>query len=86
MVPHEQPRPRSSPRQTGHGPTTHPAPGWRLTADEEATAIAELKQAAAGRAAPLADCAGLALGYGEHQSDAVRYRQITDRYIAVGMD
>jgi len=54
------------------GAATPSTPGWRLTAEEEATAVAELKQAAAGWAALLAECAGLALGYGEHQLDAAR--------------
>ena len=40
------------------------AQAW-LTADEEAAAVAELKQAAAGRTDLLAECAGTALGFGE---------------------
>ena len=67
-------------------PTTPSTPGWRLTAEEAATAVAGLKQAAAGWAALLAECAGLALGYGEHQCDAARYRQIADLCIAAGID
>jgi len=66
-------------------PTAPSAPGWRLTADEEATAVAELKQAA-GWAALLAECAGLALGYGEHQLDAARYRHIAELCVAAGVD
>jgi hypothetical protein len=34
----------------------------------------------------LAECAGLALGYGEHQFDAARYRQIAELCIAAGVD
>jgi hypothetical protein len=68
------------------GPAAPLAPSWRLTAGEEATAVAELKQAAAGLAVLLAECAGLALGYGEHQCDAARYRQIADLCIAAGID
>src|SRR5262245_21692768 len=67
-------------------PTTPPTPRWRLTADEEATAVAELNQAAAGRAALLAECTGLALGYGEHQSGAARYRHIAELCMAAGVD
>jgi hypothetical protein len=67
-------------------PATLPAPSWRLTADEEAAAAAELQHAAAGWAALLAECAGLALGYGEHQCDAARYRQITGLCMAAGAD
>jgi hypothetical protein len=67
-------------------PTTASTPGWRLSAEEEATAVAELKQAAAGWAALLAECAGLALGYSEHQLDAARYRHITDLCMAAGVD
>jgi len=36
-----------------------------LTADQEAAAVAELAEVAAGRADLLAECAGLALGFGE---------------------
>jgi hypothetical protein len=64
-------------------PSTH---RWRLTAEEEATAVAELKQAAAGWTALLAECAGLALGYGEHQLDAARYRHIAELCVAAGVD
>ncbi len=67
---------------TGHA---LPPPSWRLTAEEEAAA-AELTQAADGWAALLAECAGLALGYGEHQVDAARYRQVTELCIAAGVD
>src|SRR5215470_375433 len=70
-------------------PTAH-APGHAqnrpLTADETATAAAELKHAAAGCAALLAECAGLVLGYGENQFDATRYRQIAEPCIAAGVD
>jgi hypothetical protein len=68
------------------GPATLPAAGWRLTAEEEATAVAELTQAGAGWAAVLAECAGLVLGSGEHQFDAARYRQIAELCIAAGVD
>ena len=67
-------------------PTTPSTPGWRLTAEEEATAVTELKQAAAGWAALLAECAGLALGYGEHQPGAARYRNIAELCVAAGVD
>jgi hypothetical protein len=67
-------------------PATRPAPSGRLTADERATALTELKQAAPGWAVLLAECAGLALGYGEHQPDAARYRQIAELCIAAGVD
>jgi hypothetical protein len=68
------------------GPTTPSTPRWPLTAEEEATAVAELKQAAAGWTALLAECAGLALGYGEHQPGAARYRHIADLCVAAGVD
>jgi hypothetical protein len=69
---------------TGHGPG--PAQDRPLTAEEAATAVAELKHAAAGWAALLAECAGLAVGYGETQFDATRYRQIAELCIAAGVD
>jgi len=59
------------------GSAARPAQSWRLTAGEEATAVAELRQAASAWVNLLTECAGLALGYGEQQFDAVRYRQIT---------
>lgn len=65
---------------------TRPGHRWRLTADEEAAAVAELTQAVPGWAALLAECAALALGYGEHQCDADRYRQIAELCIAAGVD
>jgi hypothetical protein len=68
------------------GPAPPPAPGGRLIAGEEATVATELKQAAPRWAALLAECAGLALGYGEHQVDAARYRQIAELCIAAGVD
>jgi hypothetical protein len=66
-------------------PTAPSTPRWPLTADEEATAVAGLKQAA-GWAALLAECAGLALGYGEHQPGAARYRRIAEMCVAAGVD
>jgi len=68
------------------GSAARPAQSWRLTAGEEATAAAELRQAASAWVNLLAECAGLALGYGEQQFDAVRYRQITGLCIAAGVD
>lgn len=73
-------------RHTIIAPTAPSTPYWRLTAEEEATAVAELKQAAAGWIALLAECAGLALGYGEHQLDAARYRHIAELCVAAGVD
>ena len=62
------------------------APGWRLTAGEEAAAAAELAETAGGRADLLAQCAGLALGFGEGAQDAARYRQMAEVCIAAGAD
>jgi len=45
------------------------APVWRLGGQAKAVAIAELAEAADGRADLLAKCAGLALGYGERQPE-----------------
>jgi hypothetical protein len=69
---------------TGQAPG--PAQNGRLTAEETATAVAELKDAADGWATLLAECAGLVLGYGENRFDAVRYRQIAELCIAAGVD
>ena len=70
-------------------PTMHAlgyAQNRQLTAEETSTAVAELKHAAAGWAALLAECAGLVLGYSENQFDAIRYRQIAELCIAAGVD
>jgi hypothetical protein len=69
---------------TGRAPG--PTKNWRLTADEAGTAVAEIKHAAAGWAALLAECTGLVLGYGENQFDTTRYRQIAELCIAAGVD
>jgi hypothetical protein len=68
------------------GAVARHALGWRLTADEEAAAVAELTEAAAGRADLLAERAGTALGFGEGRPDAARYRQIAELCIAAGAD
>src|SRR6516162_6053900 len=68
------------------GAAARHAQGWRLTADEEAVAVAELAEAAAGRADLLAERAGTALGFGEGRPDAARYRQIAELCIAAGAD
>ncbi len=68
------------------GAAARHAQGWRLTADEEAVAIAELTEAAAGRAGLLAERAGTALGFGEGRPDAARYQQIAELCIAAGAD
>src|SRR6266516_2555404 len=68
------------------GAAARHAQGWRLTADEEATAVTELAEAAAGRADLLAERAGTALGFGEGRPDAARYQQIAELCIAAGAD
>jgi hypothetical protein len=45
--------PEASLHHTGAGPATPPAHSWRLTAGEEAAAVAELQHTAAGWAALL---------------------------------
>jgi len=67
------------------GAAARHAQAW-LTAEEEAAAIAELAQAAAGRADLLAERAGTALGFGEGRPDAARYRQVAELCIAAGAD
>jgi hypothetical protein len=68
------------------GAVARHALGWRLTADEEAVAVAELTEVAAGRADLLAERAGTALGFGEGRPDTARYRQIAELCIAAGAD
>jgi hypothetical protein len=60
--------------------------GWGLTAGEEAAAIAELAQAAAGRADLLAERAGTALGFSEGGLEPARNRRIAELCIAAGAD
>jgi hypothetical protein len=60
--------------------------GWRFTAEEEAAAIAELAQAAGGRADLLAERAGTALGFSQGGLERVRNRQIAELCIAAGAD
>ena len=67
------------------GAAARHAQAW-LTAEQEAAAVAELTEAAAGRADLLAECAGTALGFGEGGQDAARYRQIAELCIAAGAD
>jgi hypothetical protein len=62
------------------------APAWQLGGQAKAAAIAELAEAADGRADLLAKCAGLALGYGERQPDADHYERIAELCIAAGAD
>lgn len=52
----------------------HARGGDPLTPEQEAAALAELAEVAAGRADLLAQHAGLALGYGGVQADAARVR------------
>jgi hypothetical protein len=66
-------------------PATRLAHSGLLTAEQEAAVVAELTQASRG-ATLLAECAGLALGYGEHQVGADRYRQIAELCVAAGVD
>jgi hypothetical protein len=68
------------------GLATRLAPNRWLTADPEATAVAGLRGAAPGLVTLLAECAGLVLGYGEHQCDAARYREIVELCLAAGVD
>ncbi len=68
------------------GAAARHAQGWRLTADEEAAAVGELAEVAAGRADLLAERAGTALGFGEGRPDAGRYQQIAELCIAAGAD
>jgi hypothetical protein len=62
------------------------APAWRPGGRENASAIAELAETADGRADLLAKCAGLALGYGERQPEAVHYQRMAELCIAAGAD
>src|SRR5262249_8042002 len=66
------------------GAVARHALGWRLTADEEAAAVAELTATAAGRADLLAERAGTALGFGEGRPESARYRQIAELCMAAG--
>jgi hypothetical protein len=58
--------------------------GWRFTGAEEAAAIAELAQAAAGPTDLLAERAGTALGFSEGGLERAQNRQIAELCIAAG--
>ena len=62
------------------------APIWGVGGPAKAVAIAELAEAADGRADLLAKCAGLALGYGERQPEAAHYQRMAELCIAAGAD
>lgn len=57
-----------------------------LTGAEEAAALAELAEVAAGRADLLAEQAGIALGFHEHDIDAQVYLQVAQLCIKAGAD
>src|SRR6266516_2102996 len=68
------------------GTAARHAPAWRAGRQDNTAAIAELAQAADGRADLLAKCAGLALGYGERQPEAAHYQRMAELCIAAGAD
>jgi hypothetical protein len=57
-----------------------------LTPEQEAAAVAELRELAGHRPDLLAHRAGTAIGFGESQYDAVVYRLIADLCIKAGAD
>jgi len=57
-----------------------------LTPEQEAAAVAELRDIAGHRPDLLAHRAGTAIGFGESQYDAVVYRLIADLCIRAGAD
>jgi hypothetical protein len=57
-----------------------------LTPQEEAAAVAELKEIAGGRRDLLAEHAGTARGFGERHFDPGRYEQIAALCTAAGAD
>ena len=57
-----------------------------LTGAEEAAALAELAEVAAGRSDLLAEQAGLALGFHEHDGDSAVYLQAAQLCIKAGAD
>jgi hypothetical protein len=60
---------------------------WReLSGEEEAAAVAELRELAAGRTDLLAEVAGLAEGFGEGQLNEPRARQAADLCRKAGAD
>jgi hypothetical protein len=62
------------------------ASGGPLTAEQEADALAELTAEAGGRPDLLAERAGTALGFGERQHDAARWRLIAALCVKAGAD
>ena len=68
------------------GTAARHAPSWRPGGPDNATTIAELAEIADGRADLLAQCAGLALGYGERQPEAAHYQRMAELCLAAGAD
>jgi hypothetical protein len=62
------------------------ASGGPLTAEQEAEAVAELAAEAGGRPDLLAERAGTALGFGERQHDADRWRLTAELCVKAGAD
>jgi hypothetical protein len=62
------------------------ASGGALTAEQEAAAVAELTAEAGGRPDLLAERAGTALGFGERQHDAGRWRLTAELCVKAGAD
>ena len=60
------------------------ASGGPLTAEQEADAVAELAAEAGGRPDLLAERAGTALGFGEQQYDASRWRRMAELCVKAG--
>lgn len=68
------------------GVSARHARGGPLTAEQEADAVAELAAEAGGRADLLAERAGTALGFGERQYDAARWRLTAELCVKAGAD
>jgi hypothetical protein len=63
----------------------HAGPGT-LTPEQEAAAVAELREIAGHRPDLLAHRAGTAIGFGQSQYDAVVYRLIAELCVKAGAD
>jgi hypothetical protein len=62
------------------------ASGGPLTPEQEAAALAELRAEAGERPDLLAERAGTALGFGERQYDAARWRLTAELCVKAGAD
>ena len=69
-----------------HGEVNYRTRGRQLSEDEEAAAVAELRELAAGRTDLLAEVAGILIGFHEREMDEPRVKTAARLLIVAGAD